>query len=184
MDIITLTNRYIIFLFVFLLAFRFFFEKLPQADFHIFLCLPVSKNDLILAYIIRLMGKKLNLLPLFVTIPFWLKNILSIHDFAASIYWLIGFITISFAFALLGLLLKFIFFEMKWGVIILTCILALIIALDSGSAAELLEQGSSFIFDSLLQRDISMLISCVLLPVPFIILTYKALQKTFYLDYN
>ncbi|MCA9734780.1 MAG: hypothetical protein H6696_09130 [Deferribacteres bacterium] len=183
-NIVKEANKYLIIVLLLLLILRIFFEKLPQADFHFFLCLPISKKDIIISYIIRLLGKKLNIIPYFVLIPFWFKNIFFAYSITASLYWLLGSVILSFCFALLGLLMKFIFFEFKWFLGLLVGLVVFTIFIDYSSALDIIKAASTLYFDSLLQSSTFVVFASIIVSIPFIFFTYKALYKMLYLDYD
>jgi len=181
-NVVTLANRQIIYLFVLLMLPRFFFEKLPHVDFRYFLCLPVAKRKLILTFLIRLAGGKLNVLPLCVAVPFWIKNIVPVYDKAGEIFWLFGFVMLNFVFTLLGMLLKFLFFEVKWGAIVIAATAALLIGFDAVGNAAILKDLSAFVFDSLLQAVLLVLVGCVGLLSLVAVLSYEVLKSRLYVD--
>ncbi|MHA1232852.1 MAG: DUF5687 family protein [Candidatus Helarchaeota archaeon] len=181
-NIVAFINQQILYFFVFLTIIRFFYEKLPQVNFHFFLCLPISKSQLILNYIFRTVCSKFNLLLLCIVLPFWIKNILSDYSFIGTLYWLLGFILLNFFFTLIGLLLKFLFFETKWGSIFLLFAAIFIIGFDLLSRYAIIKNISAFLFDSLLQAVFLVFVSCVIIVLTIIFLTFKLLKKSLYLD--
>lgn len=184
LDAVVFVNQNILFLFLFFLIFRAIFEKLPQAEFHSLLCLPLKKRQLILSYLIRLMAKKVNVLLFVLIIPFWFKNILKTGAVLESVFWLTGILSLSLTFSLLALLFKIVLFHMRWGFIVLIAIMAFTILLNIQNFQETIRILSGFVFDALLHRNASLFIGCILLPIPTFIITYKFLNKTFYLDTN
>lgn len=183
-DVVTAFNRYIIHFFVLLLIIRFFFEKLPRVDFRFFLCLPIAKKRIILTYLLRLWGRKLNLIPIVIALPFWIKNILPFYSLTKEIYWLAGFCLVNFCFTLLGLLLKFLLVEVKTGAIFIMGAMTLAIGVDLAKRTDIFRDFSTAVFDSLLHGDLLALAGCMFPALLVAAMAYRFLQKGLYLDFG
>lgn len=183
-NVVTLINPQLIYLFVLLLIARFLFEKLPFVDFRFFLCLPVKKSCIIIAYLSRLWASKLNLIPVLIALPFWIKNILPSYSVIGGIYWLAGFLLVNFCFTLLGLLLRLLLVNIKMGAILFLSLMTFAISIDLAKHTDILRIFSTFVFDSLLNSASLALLICIFLSLFFTVVTYNILQKALYLDFG
>ena len=98
MHAVTLANQYLLAFLILLMVLGFFLEKLPRLAIHSFLCLPIAKKSIALSYLLRLLVSKLNLAPILIVIPFWIKNVSFFPSLVKAVCWLLGFLLLRVSF--------------------------------------------------------------------------------------
>lgn len=148
--VVEIANRYLLAIFGFTFSMRFFLQTFPHVRTQPYLHLPVSRPGLVHFFQLFTLFNFHNIYPLFLFVPFWLKNIVGAYSLAAALCWLAGvFVLLACAnYAVLALRLL-IGHKLWWGLAVFLGIAGLF-GLDRVLAWRYIDVVSAGLFDGLL----------------------------------
>jgi len=114
--VVEIANRYLLAIFGFTFSMRFFLQTFPHVRTQPYLHLPVSRPGLVHFFQIFTLFNFHNIYPLFLFVPFWLKNIVGAYALPAALCWMAGvlFLLACANYAVLALRLL-IGHKLLWG---------------------------------------------------------------------
>ena len=182
MDSVEIVDRYFMLVLLFMVAIRFFIQKLPAVDMQPYLNLPFRKSPLVRAWLLLSFISWWTFLPVAFLLPFWAKTILQRFAVVAGGYWLIGVGILVLVTNLVVVLLKVLFFEKPLKFISLALLLAIALWADNIFNLHFVAGLSASLFKQLLSLDTMALFSLIFLFSLFFYGTSRLVRNRLYLD--
>ena len=182
MDSVEIVDRYFMLVLLFMVAIRFFIQKLPAVDMQPYLNLPFRKSPLVRAWLLLSFISWWTFLPVAFLLPFWAKTILQRFAVMAGGYWLIGVSTLVLVTNLVVVVLKILFVENSLKFISLVFLLTIVLWAVNILNLHIVSEFSDSLFKQLLSSHTSALFSLLFLLALFFYGTSRLVRNRLYLD--